>query len=126
MKDFHKDLNELTRRLGLMVNEESVDTVIEYHLLPKRPYVSYELSEEGSRVKSLIEQFVIAQISEYAQREVRPITMEIKYTDQPIFDELVGDLWDKAYRQGIEDERNAAALDLGIGANRVNPYRSNR
>lgn len=124
MKDFQKDLNALTRKLGMMVIEESVDTVIEYHMLPKRPYVSYELSEEGSRVKSLIEQFVIAQISAYAQLELRPITMEIKYTDQPIFVELIGDLWDKAYRQGIEDERNAAALDLGIAANRTNPYRS--
>lgn len=37
--------------------------------------------------------------------------------------------WDEAYRQGIEDERTAEELKVGIGvggyatANRTNPYR---
>lgn len=107
-----------------MVNGVSVSLDLDYNYRNKRPFVTYELTEEGSQVRSIIERFVIAQISEYAQRESRPMTMEIKYTDQPIFDDLVGDLWDKAYQQGIEDERTAATLDLGIAANRANPYRS--
>ncbi len=122
MKDFQKDLNTLTRQIGEMVSREPAP--VDYHLLYKRPYVAYELSEEGSQIRTLIERFVIAQIGAYAQLELRPMAMEIKYTDQPISNELLGDLWDKAYQQGIEDERTAATLDLGISANRANPYRS--
>lgn len=125
MTDYDKNLNKLVRLLGEIVNAEAVNSM-QYHMQSKRPHVAYELTHEGSTVKACVEQYALDRVTEYALRESRPIIMEVKYTAQPIFDELIGDLWDKAYQQGIEDERTAASLDLEYGANRVNPYRSNR
>ena len=36
---------------------------------------------------------------------------------------IKADVWDGAYRQGIEDERTAEAVQMGIGPNRSNPCR---
>ncbi len=131
MTDYNKKLDGLVRLIGQIANAEVVEAVEhcnrvhrDYQTPTKRPHVAYELTQEGSTVRSCIEQYALDRVTEYAMREFRPITMEVKYTDQPIHDELIGDLWDKAYQQGIEDERTAATLNLEYGANRTNPYRS--
>lgn len=36
---------------------------------------------------------------------------------------LKADAWDEAYWQGVEDERTAEAVQMGVGPNRNNPYR---
>ena len=40
-----------------------------------------------------------------------------------IIAEIKADVWDGAYRQGVEDERTAEAVQMGVGPNRNNPYR---
>lgn len=124
MVDFQQELNLITRRIGSMFHGEPEGYTLPTHLQSKRPFIAFELTDDGHEIRSLIERFTLAMITEYSEIKVPHHTMTVRYTDQPIFDELVGDLWDKAYKQGIEDERTSASLELGIQANRDNPYRS--
>lgn len=36
---------------------------------------------------------------------------------------IKADAWAEGYRQGIEDERTANEVQMGVGPNRNNPYR---
>lgn len=36
---------------------------------------------------------------------------------------IKADAWAEGYRQGIEDERTATEVQMGVGPNRNNPYR---
>lgn len=124
MTFFQQGLSLLTRQLGELVNEDAVDVAIEYHMLPKRPHVSYELTEEGSRVRTLIEQFVISQISEYAQREHVPITMKVEFTNQPEYRSALEQEWDAGYDRAVCHQD---MYDTEFGkALRENPHRKHK
>ena len=64
---------------------------------------------------------------------VRWAALDGQYVDEKILArakevvaEIKADVWDEAYWQGVEDERTAEAVQMNVGPNRNNPYRTVR